>query len=275
MADQVFTDWLAQRDPDAVVNLNSIRASAHRFAQLRLANPEHVRAVVQLALDHVFPNRTHHGRLAADLNAPTVNAVLNAWLSRPREDMTPHNIRQAAKAFALRQGLNPEQAKEVANRAVEALRMNGAPIPLPKAAPAPPPKAAPAPPPKAAPVPPPKAAPMPAPKAAPAPPPKAAPVPAPKAAPAPAPKAAPVPPAPVPPPPDEPDAQEQEPVAEHEFDEPDDDEEAPLPSTLHKLSETYSFPSAHRLWAILQRKGIRMSKGQVDNFVLKHQGFRR
>ena len=66
-----------------------------------------------------------------------------------------------------------------------------------------------------------------------------------------------------------------EPVAEHEFTEPDLGEDMALPSVLHELSEVYSFPSAQHLWATLHRKGIRVTKRQVDDFMLEHQGFRR
>ena len=121
MAEEVFQQWLAQRAPGSVNSEKSIRATASAFAKRRLADPAQVREVVQIALGHFLPYRTHHGRHAADLQATTVDSVLETWLSKPRADSNPHNIRQAARTFALRRGLNAEDAQRVATQAAAAL----------------------------------------------------------------------------------------------------------------------------------------------------------
>ena len=94
MAEVVFHQRLAQRAPGSVNSEKSIRATASAFAKRRLADPAQAREVVQIALEHFLPYRTHRGRRAVDLPATTADSVLEAWLSKPRADLNPRNIRQ-------------------------------------------------------------------------------------------------------------------------------------------------------------------------------------
>ena len=63
-------------------NEASIRAGIANYAKRRLP-PEQARVAIQIALEHYFPYRTHHGRHAVDLLEATVSGVLDAWLSKP------------------------------------------------------------------------------------------------------------------------------------------------------------------------------------------------
>ena len=134
MAEEVANAWIAQRPAGAVNNDSSIRTGVRNFAKRRLP-ADQIPLAISIALEHYFPDRRYHGRLYVDLLEPTVSGALEAWLSKPRDDVSKHNVYKAARSFAERRGLNERMAREVGLRAVAELSGEAAPetpfVPVP------------------------------------------------------------------------------------------------------------------------------------------------
>ena len=134
MAEEVVNAWLAQRPAWAVNYESAIRTGIRNFAKRRLP-PDQVKVATDIVLEHFFPERRYHGRIYVDMLEPTVSGTLDAWLSKPRDDVSKHNVYKAARSFAERRGLNERMAREVGRRAVAELSGEAAPqtpfVPVP------------------------------------------------------------------------------------------------------------------------------------------------
>ena len=127
MAEAVFADWLAQRQPDAANDVNSIRSSAQKFASRRLDSAADVKRVTQMALDHLAPMRSVRGRPAMPTDVPvTPMIVATLWLAG-NTDVLPQNIPRIVRNFAMRKGLDEVQASDAVRLVVQELNRAKAP----------------------------------------------------------------------------------------------------------------------------------------------------